>query len=147
VVGDVLDFGNETCKVKEISLRATMVSTSEGADILIPNNSLLSERLKNWTISNKQRFLEIKVQTVLGSDPTVVMQLISKILDGQEELIRERCKIYLAEINDEGFVFSIKILIDDLSNGSKLRSELLLKIQEAFTKNGIRFPQSSNLSN
>jgi small-conductance mechanosensitive channel len=143
VVGDVLEFGTETCKVKEISLRATMVSTSDGADILIPNNTLLSENLKNWTISNKQRFLEMKVQTTHHVNPEHAMNIIGKCLEGTENIILERCVVVLSEINDTGLVFSVKILVTDLANGSKIRSHLLSAIHAAFHENNIRFPKKN----
>jgi small-conductance mechanosensitive channel len=144
VVGDVLEFGDETCKVREISLRATMVSTSDGADILIPNNTLLSENLKNWTISNKQRFLEMKIQAMHSADPAVVTAVIGKCLANTGNIIQDRSIVLLSEINETGLVFTIKILVTDLANASKIRSGLLSEIHTAFHENNIRFPQKNN---
>ncbi|MEI7724508.1 MAG: mechanosensitive ion channel domain-containing protein [Bacteroidota bacterium] len=141
VVGDVLDFNNETCKVKEISLRATMVSNSEGADILIPNNTLLSANLKNWTISNKQRLVELKVQTTIEANPAQVMEIIDQCLGLIPNVIKDRSLILFSDINDTGMVFTIKILVKDLSNSSSTKSQLLAAIHGAFFNKGIRFPQ------
>ena len=141
VVGDVLDFNNETCKVKEISLRATMVSNSEGADILIPNNTLLSANLKNWTISNKQRLVELKVQTTTEANPAQVMEIIDQCLGLIPNVIKDRSLILFSDINDTGMVFTIKILVKDLSNSSSTKSQLLAAIHGAFFNKGIRFPQ------
>lgn len=141
VVGDVLDFNNETCKVKEISLRATMVSNSEGADILIPNNTLLSANLKNWTISNKQRLVELKVQTTIEANPVQVIEIIDKCLCDNQNVIRDRSPILFSDITEMGLVFTIKILVTDLANGSSTKSQLLAAIHAAFFNQGIRFPQ------
>ncbi|MCX6268939.1 MAG: mechanosensitive ion channel [Bacteroidetes bacterium] len=141
VVGDVLDFGNETGKIKEIGLRATMVSNSEGADILIPNNNLLSDNLKNWTISNKQRFIELKVLTTQQANPVQVIEIIGNILCDEANIIKARSLVLLSDINETGLVFSVKLLITDLSNGSKIRSKLLTDIYAEFARNDIRFPQ------
>ncbi len=139
VVGDVLDFDHEPCRVKEISLRATMVSTSEGADILIPNSTLLSEKLKNWTISNKQVVVELKVMATIGSDPAVVIRILEQCMDGDAGIIRERSSVLLSEINETGLLFLMKILVTDLSSGSKIKSRLLTAIYTGFNKQGIRF--------
>lgn len=139
VVGDVLDFENEACKVKEISLRATMVSTSDGADILIPNNTLLSENLKNRTISNKQRFMEFKVTTLQQTDPVVVMKIIGDCFSEETTIIRDQSVVLLSEINETGMVFSVKILITDLAIGSKIKSHLLTVIYKAFAEHNILF--------
>jgi small-conductance mechanosensitive channel len=144
VVGDVLDFENETCRVKEISLRATMVSTSDGADILIPNNNLLSENLKNWTISNKQRFVELKVVTTQEAIPASVIEIIDNCLGNKANIVKERSLVLLTDINETGLIFTVKMLITDLANGSKIKSQLLSEIHAEFIKQGIRFPQKTH---
>jgi potassium-dependent mechanosensitive channel len=141
VVGDVLEFNNETCKVKEISLRATMVSNSEGADILIPNNTLLSANLKNLTISNKQLMVELKVQTTIETNPVQVIEIIGRCLGENPNVIRDRSPVLFSDITETGLVFTIKILVTDLANGSNTRSQLLAAIHAAFIDQGIRFPQ------
>jgi small-conductance mechanosensitive channel len=143
VVGDVLDFNNETCKVKEISLRATMVSNSEGADILIPNNTLLSENLKNWTISNKQRVVELKILTTLEANPAKVIEIINHCMADVTSIVPERSSALLSDINEMGLVFTVKILITDLANGSKIKSQVLAGIYTEFFNQGIKFPQKN----
>ncbi|MFZ4522961.1 MAG: mechanosensitive ion channel family protein [Bacteroidales bacterium] len=143
VVGDLLEFNNELCKVKEISLRATMVSNNNGADILIPNNTLLSDNLKNWTITNMQRVIELKVQTTHAVNPDQVITILSSCLDGQQNIVREKSTALFAEITDTGFVFNIKLLLADLGKGSLTRSQLLSAIQTEFVKNSIRFPKKN----
>jgi potassium-dependent mechanosensitive channel len=143
VVGDLLDFENGPCRVKEISLRATMVHTSDGADILIPNSTLMSENLKNWTVNGSQRFIELKVMAVHASDPAEVTAIINTCLDLQEGIDRGRCTVLLTEISEMGFVFTIKILIHNLEKGLAIRSQVLSAIRSAFAVNNILFPQKN----
>jgi small-conductance mechanosensitive channel len=141
VVGDILDFENETCKVKEISLRATMVSNSEGADILIPNNNLLSENLKNWTISNKHRVVELRVLTTQAANPENVMAIIGNCIGDDKNIFKERSMVLLSDINETGLVFTVKVLVTDLANSSKIKSQLFSRIHGEFSRQGIRFSQ------
>jgi small-conductance mechanosensitive channel len=141
VVGDVLDFDNEPCKVKEINLRATMVSNADGAGILIPNNTLLSENLKNWTITSKQRFLDLKIQTSHDVTPSVVIDIIGSCLDDQKNIVREKSVVLFSEINDTGLIYTVKFLLEDIADGSKIKSELLSGIHAGFVKHNIRFPK------
>jgi potassium-dependent mechanosensitive channel len=143
VVGDVLDFNNETCKVREISLRATRVSNTEGADILIPNNTLLSENLKNRTISNKQRFVELKILVTIEANPARVIEIIGQCMADVPNIVHERSSALLSDITEMGLVFTIKILLTDLANGSKIKSRVLAGIHDEFFKQGIRFPQKN----
>jgi small-conductance mechanosensitive channel len=139
VVGDLLDFGTDTGTVKEISLRATMVTSSEGADILIPNNSLLSQNLKNWTISGKQRFIQVRVNTLQDCNPDDVIRILVECLDRQPGIIRDRCVVYFSDITEKGFEFLVKVLITDLSKAQAIKTDLLLSIQKKSAEAGIRF--------
>jgi small-conductance mechanosensitive channel len=125
--------------VKEISLRATMVATSEGADILIPNNTLLSQNLKNWTISSKQRLIELKLKTCHDTIPEEVMSVIGSCMDDLTDIIRPKSVVVLSDINETGFVFTIRLLITDLAQASAVRSQLLTSVSSAFGEKGIGF--------
>ena len=118
-----------------------MVSTYDGADILIPNNTLLSENLKNWTISNKQRLVELKVQTVHNVNPANVIEIIRHCMLDHKNILNERSDVLFSEINDTAFIFTVKLLITDLSNGSSIKSKLLSAIQSEFVKQNIGFPK------
>ena len=141
VVGDVLDFGTETGLVKEISLRATMVSTTDKADILIPNSTLLSQNLKNWTISSKERSLDLRIITAPAHDPNLVIERIGKCLDEQPDIIREKSMAYFTEIDENGFHFVIRVHITDLTKVYPVKSHLLSNIRTKFDEAGIRFSQ------
>ncbi len=51
-IGDEIEISGQSGKVKEIGLRASMLSTADGADIIIPNGNILSQNIINWTFTN-----------------------------------------------------------------------------------------------
>jgi len=146
VVGDYLDFGNGKCKVKEVNLRATMVATDYGADILIPNNTLLSQSLQNWTITNKQRVIEMKIQTIHDSNAYTVIGIIEKCLKDQTSIIPEKTEVLFSEINDFGLVFTVKVMVHNIAFENIIKSQLLSIIHTEFVKNGIHFPERKHLT-
>ena len=146
VVGDYLDFGNGKCKVKEVNLRATMVATDYGADILIPNNTLLSENLQNWTISNKQRVIETKIQTTHDSNPYAVIDIIQKCMQDQKSIVPEKTEVLFSEINDFALVFTVKLMVHNIAFENIAKSQLLSVIYTELVKNGIRFPERKHLT-
>lgn len=143
VVGDVLDFGSESGRVREISLRATKMSTPDGADILVPNSALLSENIKNWTVTSFERFDEFQIRTTTEADPQEVMQTIGLCFDGQDKIIREKSRVLFSEIEDSCFVFTVKYRLRDLSRAKQTKSRVLENIRVAFLEKGIRFGQRS----
>jgi small-conductance mechanosensitive channel len=62
-------------------------------------------------------------------------------MDGVQNILRALSSVLLSEINDTGMVFTVRIMVTDLANGSTIRSSLLAGIHAEFQKNGIRFPQ------
>jgi len=139
VVGDILEFGEEKGKVKEISLRATVISTTDEADLLIPNNTLMSSNLKNWTIGGKQRYILLNILTTHEADPQKVMKLIKQSIDEQKNIIHQRSYVNFSEITEIGFLFKVKFLIPDLIKGDMIKSELLSSIQSEFAQEQIKF--------
>jgi small-conductance mechanosensitive channel len=53
--------------VREIGTRATTLTTFEGADVVVPNGTLLSEKLVNWTLSDMNRRIDVNVGVAYGS--------------------------------------------------------------------------------
>ena len=49
---------------------------ADGAEVIVPNGTLLSQKLTNWTLSDRARRYEIDVGVAYGSDPARVLQLL-----------------------------------------------------------------------
>ena len=67
--GDVIEVSGTSGKVREIGMRATTLTTFEGADVVVPNGTLLSEKLINWTLSDMNRRLDVNVGVAYGTRP------------------------------------------------------------------------------
>lgn len=141
VIGDMLEFGAERGRVKEISLRATLIATTDDADILIPNSTLLSQNLKNWTNSGKQRFVSLDIVTDPEVETALVIEIIGRCLDNIDNIQREKSTVYFSQISESGCHFNVFMLIDDLSNGFMLKSLVLSRVQAEFLTHKIRFGQ------
>lgn len=141
LVGDIVEVGNETGIVKEIGLRATMVSTYDGSDILIPNSNLTSNNLKNWTIADNRRFLELKFSLPHDVEPNKVVMIVEKCFSEQENIDMEGSVILFSEIGDYAFEFTVRLLITNISFGRKIKSQFLFKISEEFKSNNISYPE------
>ncbi len=54
-VGDVVQIGEDQGDLKRIGLRASVMRTLQGAEIIVPNGHLISEEVVNWTFSDQLR--------------------------------------------------------------------------------------------
>jgi potassium-dependent mechanosensitive channel len=57
--GDTVQVGAVLGTVKKIGVRASIVRSFDGADLVVPNNNLLSAELINWTRSDQKKRIEI----------------------------------------------------------------------------------------
>ena len=76
--GDTVQIDTLYGEVKRIGLRSSTVRTWEGAEVIVPNGKLISSQVVNWTLSDRQRRLDIHVGVgaagifLLPNDPRVV---------------------------------------------------------------------------
>ena len=61
--GDTVEVAGVLGQVREIGLRATIVTTFEGADVVVPNGMLLADKLVNWTLNGTRRRVDLNVST------------------------------------------------------------------------------------
>ena len=75
-VGDTIEVGNLSGEVRRIGIRSSTLRTGEGADVIVPNASLISDRLVNWTFSDRTRRVDLDVSVAYGSDANKVTGIL-----------------------------------------------------------------------
>jgi small-conductance mechanosensitive channel len=78
-VGDTVKYQDIMGNVTAVGVNASTVRKFDGAEVLIPNADLISNKVTNWTLSDNQRRMELPVKVAYGSDPHVVNQLLEKV--------------------------------------------------------------------
>ena len=63
-IGDEIEVSGQAGKVKEIGLRASTLTTADGADVIIPNGNILSQNIVNWTFTNDQKRVMVSFNLV-----------------------------------------------------------------------------------
>ncbi len=66
-VGDTIEVGGVFGDVERIGMRSSTVRTWEGAEVIVPNATLISERVTNWTLSDRTRRIDVRVGVAYGS--------------------------------------------------------------------------------
>ncbi len=74
--GDTVEVNNLFGKVKKIGIRACNISTYDGAEVVVPNNNLISNDLINWTLSDSIKRVEVLIGTAYGTDPNLVLRVL-----------------------------------------------------------------------
>ncbi|MGB5404546.1 MAG: mechanosensitive ion channel domain-containing protein [Robiginitalea sp.] len=74
--GDTVEVNNLFGKVKKIGIRACNISTYDGAEVVVPNNNLISNDLINWTLSDSIKRVEVLIGVAYGTDPNLVLKVL-----------------------------------------------------------------------
>jgi potassium efflux system protein len=78
-VGDIIVFGDLVGEVLRIGMRTSTVHTARGADIIVPNSQLTSEKVCNWTLSDQLRRIDLPLGVNYGARPKEVISILESV--------------------------------------------------------------------
>jgi small-conductance mechanosensitive channel len=85
-VGDVIEMDAIVGTVTRIGIRATVMRTTAGSEIILPNSRLIAERVINWTLSDRCRGFEIPITADPAAPPGRVLELLEATARGQQDV-------------------------------------------------------------
>jgi len=140
LAGDSVQIDALYGEVKRIGLRSSTVRTWEGAEVIVPNANLISNEVINWTLSDRQRRLDVHVGVEYGSDPEEVVQLLVTTAANFKGLMElpEPTALFL-EFGDFTLDFQLRAWTSQTSF-LKQKSELSMAVNKALNDAGIKIP-------
>ncbi len=86
-VEDKVQVGELSGTVKDIGMRASIVATWSGAEVIVPNANFISSEVVNWTLSDDRRRMEIPAGVAYGTDPTRVIELFVELARNHPDVL------------------------------------------------------------
>ena len=140
-VGDTIEVSGQMGRLKRIGLRASVVRTSEGSDVIVPNGELLSHQLTNWTLSDRQRMLKIPVGVAYGSSVEVVMQTLLRLAREHPRVLEDPApSILFLNLGESSLDFELRAWTADFENWMQTRSDLVQGIYSSLLEAGVEIP-------
>jgi small-conductance mechanosensitive channel len=140
-VDDIVEIGQKNGKMKSIGLRSSVVTTWDGADVIIPNGDLLGSHLVNWTMGNNRRRSEILIGVAYGTNLKLAKSLISEVLDQNKQVLKNPAPvIWVINFGESSIDFSVKYWVAHFIYANDIRSEMIMAIDEILRENGIVIP-------
>jgi potassium-dependent mechanosensitive channel len=137
-IGDAIEVDGVSGTVYRIGIRASVVRTFEGADVTIPNGNLLSQRLVNWTMSDRHRRIEITFSVPYGTDPDAVFDALGEAAAENAHILAEPAPQPLfTGFNEKLLDFSLRAWVADNDQWVRARSDLVRSVQRRLSKRGI----------
>ena len=140
-VGDAIQIGEFQGEVRRIGIRASTVRTWEGADVIVPNSHLVSERVANWTFAEPMRRMDIRVGVAYGTDPQRMIDLLLRVAAEHAKVLREPGPVALfLGFGESALNFELRAWTDWVGEWVLIRSELTVAVNAALAKAGIAIP-------
>jgi len=140
-VGDVEQMDSASGVVDRIGIRASIIRTGNGSEIIVPNGKLISDQVINWTLSNRQRSLTLSVGAAYGVDPERVIALLKR-LAALHPLISARPlpSAQLVGFGADALAFELHAWTECHEQWGQIRSDLAVAVHAEFLKENISMP-------
>lgn len=139
--GDLVTIGDSSGRISAMKTRYISVAAGDGREFLIPNEDLVTQKVVNWTYTDKNTLVKVSFGTNYDADPRLVCKLAIDIAAAAARAIKSKPpNCILTEFAEAGMKFSLTFWIADPDGMDNVKSEVMLALWDAFKREGIRVP-------
>jgi small-conductance mechanosensitive channel len=120
-IGDEVEVDGQSGVVEEIGLTYTFIRAEDETRVVIPNEKLASDTIRNASIRNRETFAEITVSVPLAADLTAAVEGLRDELAGEREP-----RVFVSSL-DGGAVVTLRAAAANEDDAERLAGELRLR--------------------
>jgi len=144
--GDLVEVDTNHGTIERIGGRSTQIRSTDGRYIVVPNSFFLENNVVNWTLSDDLIRTSVSVGVIYGSPTRLVEQLIKRVVDEDDQVLRNPEPIILfSEFGDNSLNFEVHFWVRARApmQMRKVQSRMRFRIDDLFREHGlvIAFPQ------
>ena len=141
-IGDILTIGEHYGVVTVIRSRYTILKMLDGIEVIIPNETLISENIINHTLSDRKSRVSVDVQISYKSSVDKAFEIMLNAAKNEVRVLNDpEPSVYLMKFADSGIDLMLSFYIVDPEEGSwELKSNVYREIWSEFQKHGIEIP-------
>lgn len=143
-VGDVVTVGEVTGSVTQIKIRATTITDWNKKELIVPNKEFITNRLVNWSLSDKVIRMTVPVGIAYGSDTRKAEKILYKVAKDLPDILADPAPTVLFDaFGESSLTFELRVFIPSFDYYIQIRHDLHMNIDVEFRKAGIEiaFPQ------
>ena len=140
--GDIIAVKDTYGVVKKLRARYVSIVTRDGKKHLIPNDTLITEPVENWSYQDDKIRIHIPVGISYDNDPHEAKKLILEAAEGVDRILKNPEPICLIRrFGDSAVEMELRAWVDDPQNGvENIVSSACFLILDKFKKHGIHIP-------
>jgi small-conductance mechanosensitive channel len=130
-LGDRVEVAGGAGIVEEIGLTYTFIRMDDRSRLVIPNDKLASDTIRNSTIVSREKVAEITLEVPLSQDLGAIVSLLRR------ETAAEREPEVVVTGLDGNATLTVRARADDEAAAERLENELRLRVHERLRAEGI----------
>ncbi|WP_338692708.1 MULTISPECIES: mechanosensitive ion channel family protein [unclassified Bradyrhizobium] len=139
--GDLVTIGDSQGRISAMKTRYISVAAGDGREFLIPNEDLVTQKVTNWTYTDKNTLVKIAFAANYDADPRLVCKLAIETAAAHARALKGKPpNCILTEFAELGMKFSLTFWIADPDGMDNVKSDVMLALWDAFKQQGIRVP-------
>jgi len=136
-LGDSVQVGDATGTVERIGIRASVLRSSNGSELIVPNASLISNNVINWTLSNRERIILIPLTVVCRPEIGHLIELLTATAAAHPKVLKQPSPQVLAQALGANLSLELRAWTRSVDEWGLVRSELVLAIGEVLAKENV----------
>jgi small-conductance mechanosensitive channel len=139
--GDLVTIGDSSGKISAMNTRYISVAAGDGREFLIPNEDLITQKVVNWTYTDKNTLVKVNFSTNYDADPRLVCRLAIEAAEASPRASKgKKPNCIISEFAEAGMKFTLTFWIPDPDGMDVVKSDVMLSLWEAFKHDDIRVP-------
>ena len=141
-IGDILMVGEHYGVVTLIRSRYTVLRKLDGIEVIIPNETLISENIINHTLTDRKSRISVDVQISYKSSVDKAFEIMLNTAKNESRVLNDPMpSVFLMKFADSGIDLMLSFYILDPEEGSwGLKSDVYREIWKEFQKHDIEIP-------
>ena len=136
VRGDFVKIGDFSGTVRRISLRSTEVVTFDGPVVSMPNSTVVTTPVVNYSV-NKERRVNLTVGISQETDLRAAIETLRQLAEGEERRVPERdISLYVSDVRDGAIALTVTFYASAAS-WFTVTNDLRRSIVEEFKRQGL----------
>lgn len=138
-IGDYVEIGGESGVVKSIQIFNTILTTVDNKTIIIPNNSIASGNLTNYSTEALRR-VDFNFGVDYGTEMSKVREVLEKIIAADSRILKTPAHfIGLGELAESSVNINVKVWVKSADYWDVFYA-MNENVYNTFNKEGINFP-------
>lgn len=142
-VGDLIFIDSLALEgeVQEIRLRTTVVETLDSQSVIVPNSTIASTNVVNWTYNDKETRFRIQVGVAYGSNVQLVRKILRSCAASHGLVLKSpEPRVRFVDFGESSLDFELLFWLSQVRSFEDVKSDLRYKIEAEFRRNEVSIP-------